>query len=180
MRVLLAASSSVRPSTLIPAYNLVVVLRETGAAMIGGFHTLLERECLEILLRGRQTITICPAREFGDGHRLYPGKLWAEVQRGISEGRVGIQSPPGVRGTRITRENAEKRNTYLLEIADRVLILAATEGSRTDAMARDALRRAMPVFVMDHPMNTHLLDAGAHIATVQALAGEAGEGIPTR
>lgn len=165
--LLIASASSVRPSVLIPAYDLAVALRDAGVATLGGFHTPLERECLEILLRGRQTVTICPAREFGEGHRLYSGPLWEAVKRGMDEGRVRIQPPPGIRGPRITRENAEIRNAYLLEIADRVLILAAAEGSRTDALAREALRRGMVVEVLDHPMNAHLVEAGARPRSAQ-------------
>jgi hypothetical protein len=46
-----------------------------------------------------------------------------------------------------------------------VLILAAAEGSRTDALAREALRRGMVFEVLDHPMNVHLVAAGARPRT---------------
>ena len=144
-------------------------LRNISFLAAGGFQTSLETEALEILLRGQQSVTICLAREFGERNRLYSGRLWAEVKRGIAEGRVRIQPPPGVKGTRITRENAEIRNAYLLEISDRLLVLSANEGSRTAAMAHEALRRGKPVFMMDHPSNAHLLDAGAAIATIEVL-----------
>jgi hypothetical protein len=42
-----------------------------------------------------------------------------------------------------------------------VLIPAAAEGSRTDKRVRKALRRGMVVEVLDHPMNAHLVAAGA-------------------
>jgi hypothetical protein len=164
-----SASMSVQPSLLLLAYDLTVALRDTQVATVGGFHSSLERECLEILLRGQQPITICPAREFGRGHRLYSGKLWEAVKRGNDDGRVRIEPPPGVKGTRITRENAEIRNAHLLTICDGVLILAAREGSRTEAMAHEALRRGMPVFVLDHPSHASLIAAGAKIATIEAL-----------
>ncbi len=167
--IALLASHRIMPSALIPAYRLCLILRDAGLRTIGGFHTQMERECLEILLRGQDSILICPARAFNDGHRLYSGELWSEVQRGIKDGRVRIQPPPAVRGTRITRKNAEIRNAYLLEIAERMLVLSTIEGSRTTAMAYEALRRGMPVFVMDHPSNAHLLEAGARIATIEAL-----------
>lgn len=170
--VAVITSSRVPPSVLLAAYDVSVLLRSNATNTIGGFHTSLERECLEILLRGQQPITICPAREFGEGHRLYSGKLWESVKRGVAEGRVTIQSPPGVRGTRITRQNAEIRNAYLLEIADRMLVLAASEGSRTAALATEAIGRGMPVFVMDHPVNAHLLDAGARVFSLDALTSE--------
>ena len=36
-----------------------------GVPMIGGFHTPMEQECLEVLLRGQQPVVICP----GPQHR---------------------------------------------------------------------------------------------------------------
>lgn len=167
--LLLAASSRAMASTLLPTYDFMLALNDTVLTVVGGFHTRTERECLEILLRGNHSVLVCPARHFVAGHRLYSGELWAQVKRGIAEGRVSIHPPMGIKGTRITRDNAEIRNAYLLEIADRMLVLSANEGSRTAAMAHTALERGMPVFVMDHPSNAHLLDAGARIATIEAL-----------
>ncbi len=69
MATLLLASSNLLLSILLlsillPAYDLTLALRGPEQAVIGGFHTPLERECLEILLRGSAPITIYPARTF--------------------------------------------------------------------------------------------------------------------
>jgi hypothetical protein len=37
-------------------------LGDAGAPVIGGFHTPVERACLEILLRGKGSGILCPAR----------------------------------------------------------------------------------------------------------------------
>jgi predicted AAA+ superfamily ATPase len=39
-----------------------LALREAGIPVIGGFHAPMEKECLDLLLRGTQPVVICPAR----------------------------------------------------------------------------------------------------------------------
>jgi len=44
------------------AFDRIAQLRDAGRAIISGFHTPVEKECLRILLRGESPIVICPAR----------------------------------------------------------------------------------------------------------------------
>ena len=46
---------------ILQTYDLVRALRDAGVAVIGGFHSPMEKECLDLLLRGNQPIVICPA-----------------------------------------------------------------------------------------------------------------------
>ena len=47
---------------ILQAYDLAQQLRESGASVIGGFQSPVERECLTTLLRGLNPIAICLAR----------------------------------------------------------------------------------------------------------------------
>src|SRR5881296_2719390 len=47
---------------ILQTYDLARALRDTGVTVIGGFHSPMEKECLALLLRGRQPVIICPAR----------------------------------------------------------------------------------------------------------------------
>jgi hypothetical protein len=47
---------------IIEAIDLAQKRRAENRAMISGFHTPVEKECLRIFLRGPQRIVICPAR----------------------------------------------------------------------------------------------------------------------
>ena len=68
---------------ILRAYDYAKRLRDDGVAVIGGFHSPVEQECLRILLRGTQPVIICPARSLGE-MRL-PG----------DEARVAfLQAPP--------------------------------------------------------------------------------------
>src|SRR5260370_8030122 len=60
---LLALFCSIRcPGKLIlETYDLARALRDAGVPVISGFHTPLEKECLDLLLRGTQPVVMCPA-----------------------------------------------------------------------------------------------------------------------
>ena len=47
---------------ILAAYDTARKLRDDGVAVISGFHFPVEKECLRILLRGKQPIIICLAR----------------------------------------------------------------------------------------------------------------------
>ncbi|MDG5996712.1 MAG: hypothetical protein E3K33_07075 [Candidatus Brocadia sp.] len=77
-------------------------MQQTGVAVVGGFHSPVERECLTVLLRGSQPVIICPARSI-EGMRI-PG-TW---RRPIDEGRLLILSPFDQKYRRITAVLGEK------------------------------------------------------------------------
>ncbi len=47
---------------ILKTYDATRELRDAGVTVIGGFHSPMEKECLALLLRGRQPIIFCPAR----------------------------------------------------------------------------------------------------------------------
>jgi hypothetical protein len=164
MTMLFLASYKVLPSVLLPAYDLAVALRNRAQPLIGGFQTPLEKECLDILLRGSVPITICPARVFDPTTGwLYTGKLRVAVERGVADGRVTIVEPPGMVGDRPNAANAARRNLYLLDHCDEVLLLYATLGGKTDRLVREALDRGLSVSVLDHPANASWVELGATV-----------------
>jgi len=67
------------------------------------------------------------------------------------------------------RNPAGKRNRFLLDRCDEVLLLYASPGGKTDRLMREALDRGLPVSVLEHPANIPWLDLGA---TVWRLATE--------
>lgn len=46
---------------ILKVYDAARELRDAGITVIGGFHSPMEKECLALLLRGRQPIVVCPA-----------------------------------------------------------------------------------------------------------------------
>src|SRR4030042_7208618 len=85
----LAIFSSIKcPGAIIlKTYDLMKKLRESDVTVISGFHSPMERECLNILLKGNQPVIICPARSIG-GMRIK-----AEYKKPLKEGRIIFLSP---------------------------------------------------------------------------------------
>ncbi|MEW6490250.1 MAG: hypothetical protein AB1578_20370 [Thermodesulfobacteriota bacterium] len=123
------------------AYEAARALRDAGIPVIGGFHTPMEQECLELLLRGTQPVVWCPARGLPQPRRLPQPKRDA-----LAEGRLLILSPFAAKARRMTSELAERRNELVAEMAERLLFLHAPPGTKTDALRQRAVARGKPVF----------------------------------
>ena len=155
------ASGRLPADLVIPALDLARRLREEGVAVVSGFHSLVERECQEILLAGRQPVVVCPARSL-EGARLRPN-----LRRGVDEGRVLILSTLEAHVRRPSARSAAARNGIVAALAERVFIAGATPGGRLHALAREVASRGQPLACFDHSANRDLLLLGA-------------SGVPTR
>jgi hypothetical protein len=100
---------------ILQAYDAARTLRDGGVAVIGGFHTPMEQECLDLLLRGTQPVVWCPARSLPTPRRLPEPK-----RRGLVEGRLLILSAFSGREKRMTAELAERRNDLVGRLAHRI------------------------------------------------------------
>lgn len=98
---------------ILQAYDQAAHWRDTGRAVIGGFHSPMEKECLRILLRGPQPIILCPARGL-------PRRLPPELHPALVSGRLLILSPFPDSEARVTRELAERRNLLVAALASEV------------------------------------------------------------
>jgi predicted Rossmann fold nucleotide-binding protein DprA/Smf involved in DNA uptake len=149
---------------ILKAYDLARAMREAGIPVIGGFHTPMERECLDLLLRGAQPVVICSARGL---ERMRPSR---EVSEGIQAGRVLLVSPFGPTPRRATAELAEKRNRLVAALADSAFVTHAAPGGKTEALCRGIIAMGKPLFTIDCPDNAKLLALGAKPVTVDDVA----------
>lgn len=141
-------------SVILRAYDLAVALRDAGVPIIGGFQTPMEREMLAVLLRGTQPVVVVDARNARK--RLPP-----DWKRPHDEGRLRILSPFDV--DRPTSQTAAERNRLVVSLAERVLIVHAASGSRTEALARHALTSGKPLYTLaaGDDENANLIAIGA-------------------
>jgi predicted Rossmann fold nucleotide-binding protein DprA/Smf involved in DNA uptake len=109
---------------ILRAYDLVAQLRDSNRAVISGFHTPVEKECLAILLRGKSPIVMCPARS------LERFRVPTEWKQSLAEGRLVIVSPFRPGQHRATAELAERRNEFVASLAAEIIVLHATPGGR--------------------------------------------------
>ena len=150
---------------ILKAYNATVALRDARITVISGFHTPLEKDCLEILLRGTQPVVVCPARGVG---RMRTPRAWKDP---IAQGRLLVLSPFDDAQRRGTAKLAEARNEFVADLADALLIIHAAPGSKTEDLARKVIATGKPVLTLQSPHNSNLVELGARPATVGDLAG---------
>jgi predicted Rossmann fold nucleotide-binding protein DprA/Smf involved in DNA uptake len=97
--------------------------------VVSGFHSPVERECLKILLKSSGRAIVCPAR--GIGNMRIP----SEWKAPIAQGRLLIVSPFDDSVRRSTALIAEKRNDFIVSLADKVVVIYAAPGSKIEQYA---------------------------------------------
>ncbi len=117
--------------------------REQGRCIISGFHSPIEKECLQILLRGVQPIIICPARSL---ERMRIPKQW---QTGIETGRILLLSPFSPSHHRISAKLSKYRNQLIAALADEVFFGHITPGGRIDRLSKQIEKWGIPVKAME-------------------------------
>jgi predicted Rossmann fold nucleotide-binding protein DprA/Smf involved in DNA uptake len=145
------------PGEIITAtYDIMKNIRNQGIMVISGFHSPMEQECLDVLLKGKQPIIMCPARSI-DNMRLKP-----ELKRALDNEQLLIISPFSGSKSRISAQNAMERNRLVMALADYVLILYAALKSKTLNLCRLAIECNKPLFTLKSKYNTNLIDLGAN------------------
>ena len=147
-------SSRCPGSLIVQASDLAHALRDHGAAVIGGFHTPVERACLEIVLGGAGPLIVCPARG------MYK-TIQAGFRRPLANGRLLLLSPFDEIARRVTADLAAYRNRFVAALAERILFIHAAPGGKTEALAREVIGWGKPVYTLKHDANSRLLALGA-------------------
>jgi predicted Rossmann fold nucleotide-binding protein DprA/Smf involved in DNA uptake len=112
---------------VLTTYDQAARWRDAGRCVIGGFHSPVEEECLQILLRGLQPIIICPARGL-------PQRVPPDWKKPLAAGRLLILSGFTATANRITAELAARRNEVVAALADEVFIAHATAGGHLEKL----------------------------------------------
>ena len=144
------------PGTIIlQTYDLAKALREANVAVIGGFHSPMERECLRILLRGEQPIIICPARS------LQGMRLPKEYKTPLDQNRLLLLAPFSDSQRRATVHTSLYRNQFVAALSDQIVVPYAAPSSKTFELCRDLVSCGKPLFTLTHEANAHLISLGA-------------------
>lgn len=133
--------------------------------VIGGFHTPVERDVLRILLRGNSPVIIVLARAAQGWRATKP--LGPAIKAAVAAGRAQIVSPFPATQTRTTATAAEARNRHILTLCDTVLIAHAAPGSKTEALASEAIAVGLRVETFASPSNTNLVALQATTGSIR-------------
>lgn len=113
--------------------------RDEGRCVVGGFHSPVEKECLRILLRGKQPVVICPARSL-EGMRI--PTAW---RGGIAEGRILLVSPFDATARRPSSSLARRRNEFVAALADELYVAYAAPGGSLESLVERVAAWGVPV-----------------------------------
>jgi predicted Rossmann fold nucleotide-binding protein DprA/Smf involved in DNA uptake len=114
-------------------------MRDVGVTVISGFHSPIEKECLRILLRGKQSIIICPARA------IEAMRIPTECRAAFDAGRLLFLSPFIQKPKRIAKDSAFDRNKLVAALADEAYIAHISPGGQTERIAHMLRHWRVPV-----------------------------------
>ena len=140
---------------IVQTYDLARALRDAGVPVIGGFHSPMEKECLDFLLRGKQPVVVCPARSITN---MRMPTAW---RKACAEGRLLILSPFAPKHGRISALLAEKRNRLVSLLADQFFVPYAAPGSKTEQLCQDLLNAGKQVYTFESERESSIAIAGA-------------------
>jgi predicted Rossmann fold nucleotide-binding protein DprA/Smf involved in DNA uptake len=118
----LLCSKACPGSKIVEAMDLAQRWRAEDRAVISGFHTPVEKECLRIFLRGPQPVVIFPARG------IDPFQLPADWRTKFDRRELLIVSSFDSSIRRPTKETAETRTRLVFSLSTRHTIIHATPG----------------------------------------------------
>lgn len=108
-------SRKIPASVVLKCYDWAIEQRENGVCVISGFHSQIEKDVLNYLLKGKQPIILALAR--GLKERLEP-----EFEKPLEQGRLLIISPFDKTEKRVTEQTAETRNKLMTDLADIITV----------------------------------------------------------
>ena len=100
---------------IIKSLDWAIDKKNNGDCIISGFHSRIEKDVFNILMKGKQPIILVLARGMK--------KRWPiEMKKAIIEKRLLIISPFEDKDKQVTQKNANIRNKFMADIADEIFI----------------------------------------------------------
>ena len=149
-------SQSCPGELILKAFDTAKKLREEKQTVISGFHSPMELEIFSILLRGKQPIVLCLARNIAGF------QISKESKTLLGKGQLAIVAPNfSAYENRITQETADLRNSLIFEISDQVLLIYAKPGGNLERISTKFLPDYKNMYAISSEKNQHLFDQGA-------------------
>ena len=128
------------PDTIQRGRESAGALLRQGRTVISGFHSPVEKECLKILLTGKQPIIIAPLRALSEATRV--PKEWRTA---LESGQLVLVSP-FEKSHRPDEDTARRRNEVVAALADEIFILYAEPGGNVERISQLAQRWGIPAY----------------------------------
>lgn len=116
---------------VLKCYDWAIAQRDQGNCIISGFHSKIEKDVFHYLLAGTQPVIIALARGMKE-------KIDTELKAAVDAGRLLIVTPFEKSIKRVIAETSEKRNRFMIELADEVVIGYAGKGGMLERLVAEA------------------------------------------
>jgi predicted Rossmann fold nucleotide-binding protein DprA/Smf involved in DNA uptake len=123
-------SRKVPAKIVLKSYDWAKQQREKSICIVCGNHSQIEKDVFEILLKGKQPLILVLARTMKK--RLEP-----KIKEAVKSNRLLIISPFNKETKRITRETAEIRNKYIMELSDKITVAYKTPNGQLDKLLKN-------------------------------------------
>ena len=140
---------------ILKTYDLARSFRDAGIPLISGFHSPIEKDFFNLLLRGAQPLVVCPARSI---ENMRIPNAWKEA---IDNGRLLVLSPFKKEHKRVTASLSEHRNRIVALLARDAFIPYAAPGSQSENLCKDIIRAGKQIFTFEDAANQSLRALGA-------------------
>lgn len=141
-KIALICSVKCPGSVILKTYDLMRSLRNENVTVISGFHSPMEHECLNIILRGTCGIAICYARSL-------PKTTPADYRKALKDGRLLRLSAFDEKQTRATKQTCAQRNRLVASLADVIFVPYASPGGMVEEICAEAARSGKPIFTFE-------------------------------
>lgn len=123
-------SRKIPASVVLKCYDWAIDQREKGNCVISGFHSKIEKDVFHYLLAGTQPIIMALARGMKE-------KIEPELKVAIEIGKLLIVTSFENKIQWVTAKNAEKRNRFMIELADTIVVGYASKSGMLERLVAD-------------------------------------------
>ena len=129
-------------ATILKAFDQAAAWRDAGVCAISGFHSPLEQQCLDILLRGKQPIVWVLARG------IVTLRLPKPQRAALDDSRLTIVSPFPASETRTNADLARQRNRVVAALAAEMVFAHISPGGSLERLAGEVVQWGMQPTVL--------------------------------
>lgn len=133
------SSRKITSNAVLKCYDWATEMRDSGVCVISGFSSKLEKDVFQFLSKGTQPIVVVFAR------KPY-SKVPAEFIKPLEEDRLLMIFLSSTH--RQTEETATKRNQYIIEQAEKIVIGSMDENGMLFQLIRDRVHQKKEVIIL--------------------------------
>lgn len=148
---------------ILNTYDIARSLRDAGIPLVSGFHSPIEKDVFDLILKGSQPLVLCPARSI---ENMRIPNTWKGT---IDNGRLLVLSPFKKRHKRVTASLSEQRNKLVALLARDTFLPYAAPGSQSENLCKEIIKAGKQIFTFEDAANKSLIAMGAKLIKVEHL-----------